>query len=85
MSRKLLDTEFCPASECRSFKQGREMLKSMLLKDVYFYPPYFMFKLKAFAEYVSMKPLKESDMLLHGKTKIESGNDYAVRALSTCR
>lgn len=72
MSRKLLDTEFCSASECHSFKQGREKLKFMPLKDVYFYTPYFLFKLKAFAECVSMQPFKESDMLLHGKTKIKS-------------
>lgn len=31
------------------------------------------FKLNAFAECVSPKSLRESDMLLHGKTKIESG------------
>lgn len=37
-----------------------------------FLHPHFLFKLKAFAECVSLKPLKESDMLLHGKTKIES-------------
>lgn len=54
------------------FFPGREKLKSVLLKDVYFYLLCVLFILKPFAEYVSLKLLKESDMLLHGKTKIES-------------
>lgn len=57
MSRKLLDTEFCSVSECHSFKQSTEKLKSMLLQAVYFYTP-FLVQIESFCRVCFTETLK---------------------------
>ena len=47
--------------------------ESPVVKRCLFSHLHSLFKLNAFAECVSPKSLRESDMLLHGKPKIESG------------
>lgn len=54
------------------FEAEQEKVEVCVVKRCLFPHPHFLFTGEAFVKCVSLKPLKEIDMLLHGKTKAES-------------